>query len=121
MSVAPDYWRKAKRALARQDPVMAGIMRAHPKVAIARRGEAFSTLARAIVGQQISVKAAQTVWEPGVSVDGVRRSSFALCSTSASAAALNQCASSRGETSWAASMRRVNRVGWGLDFGDISR
>ncbi|TAM39768.1 MAG: DNA-3-methyladenine glycosylase 2 family protein, partial [Burkholderiaceae bacterium] len=27
------------------------------------RGEAFTTLARSIVGQQISVKAAQTVWE----------------------------------------------------------
>ena len=41
---------------------MAEIMRAHPKVALTRRGEPFFTLARAIVGQQISVKAAQSVW-----------------------------------------------------------
>ena len=58
----PDYWDRAKRALARRDPVMGGIMRAHPKVFLAPRGEPFFTLARAIVGQQISVKAAQSVW-----------------------------------------------------------
>jgi DNA-3-methyladenine glycosylase II len=59
----PDYWDRAKRSLARRDPTMAGIMRGHPKVFLARRGEAFMTLARAIVGQQISVKAAQSVWD----------------------------------------------------------
>jgi DNA-3-methyladenine glycosylase II len=59
----PEYWDRAKRVLARRDPVMAGIMRTHPKVFLARRGEAFMTLARAIVGQQISVKAAQSVWD----------------------------------------------------------
>src|SRR3954471_19156009 len=59
----PEYWDSAKRSLARKDPVMAAIMRAHPKVFLARRGEPFMTLARAIVGQQISVKAAQSVWD----------------------------------------------------------
>jgi DNA-3-methyladenine glycosylase II len=59
----PEYWTRAKRALARRDPVMGGIMRTHPKVFMARRGEPFLTLARAIVGQQISVKAAQSVWD----------------------------------------------------------
>jgi DNA-3-methyladenine glycosylase II len=59
----PDYWDRAKRVLARKDPVMAGIMRSHPKVFLAKRGEPFMTLARAIVGQQISVKAAQSVWD----------------------------------------------------------
>jgi len=58
----PEYWDRAKRALARKDPVMAAIMRRHPGVFMARRGEAFMTLARAICGQQISVKAAQSVW-----------------------------------------------------------
>ena len=64
----PDYWDRAKRALARRDPVMGGIMRAHPKVFLAPRGEPFCTLARAIVGQQISVKAAQSVWDRFVSL-----------------------------------------------------
>ncbi len=59
----PEYWSRAKRALARKDPVMRGIMRSHPKVFMMRRGEAFMTLARAICGQQISVKAAQSVWD----------------------------------------------------------
>src|SRR5438270_7739524 len=58
----PDYWDRAKRTLARKDPVMAAIIRSRPKVFLARRGEPFMTLARAIVGQQISVKAAQSVW-----------------------------------------------------------
>src|SRR6266568_1903572 len=59
----PDYWDRAKRALSRRDPVMGAIMRVHPKIFLARRGEPFLTLARAIVGQQISVKAAQSVWD----------------------------------------------------------
>ena len=59
----PEYWDRAKRSLARRDPTMAAIMRAHPKVFLAKRGEPFLTLARAICGQQISVKAAQSVWD----------------------------------------------------------
>jgi DNA-3-methyladenine glycosylase II len=59
----PEYWHRAKRALARKDPVMAAIMRSRPKVFLMRRGEPFLTLARAICGQQISVKAAQSVWD----------------------------------------------------------
>jgi len=59
----PDYWNRAKRALARKDPVMARIMRSRPKVFLVRRGEPFLTLTRAIVGQQISVRAAQSVWD----------------------------------------------------------
>jgi DNA-3-methyladenine glycosylase II len=59
----PDYWDRAKRALAKNDPVMRGIIRSRPKVHLQRRGEPFLTLARAIVGQQISVKAAQSVWD----------------------------------------------------------
>jgi DNA-3-methyladenine glycosylase II len=59
----PEYWDRARRALARKDAVMGAIMRAHPKVFMQQRGEPFFTLARAIVGQQISVKAAQSVWD----------------------------------------------------------
>jgi DNA-3-methyladenine glycosylase II len=59
----PSYWDGAKRALSKKDPVMGAIIRAHPKVFLMQRGEPFFTLARAIVGQQISVKAAQAVWD----------------------------------------------------------
>ena len=58
----PEYWDRARRALARRDEVLAQIMRRHPRVHLVARGEPFQTLARAIVGQQISVKAAQSVW-----------------------------------------------------------
>lgn len=68
---APEYWERAKRALVRRDPVLAAIIRRHPRVHLAPRGEPFHTLARAIVGQQISVKAAQSVWNrfAGVAVE----------------------------------------------------
>ncbi len=41
---------------------MARIIAAHPRVKLQSRGDAFVTLARAIVGQQISTKAAAAVW-----------------------------------------------------------
>lgn len=59
----PEYWQRAKRTLARRDPVMGRIIRSYPRIALRRRGDPFRTLARAIVGQQISVKAAQSVWD----------------------------------------------------------
>ena len=58
----PAYWARAKRALAASDPTLARIIAEHPRVALVSRGDAFSTLARSIVGQQISVKAADAVW-----------------------------------------------------------
>ena len=58
----PDYWDRAKRSLARRDPVMAGIMRRYPGIHLVSRGDPFLTLSRSIVGQQISVKAAASVW-----------------------------------------------------------
>jgi DNA-3-methyladenine glycosylase II len=61
--VRPAYWTHARRTLAQRDGTMERIIAAHPRVALASRGDAFTTLARSIVGQQISVKAAQAVWD----------------------------------------------------------
>jgi DNA-3-methyladenine glycosylase II len=58
----PAFWLSAKRRLSTVDPVMGAIIRGHPRIAIKPRGDAFYTLARSIVGQQISVKAADSVW-----------------------------------------------------------
>ncbi|MCY4005059.1 MAG: hypothetical protein OXF33_15300 [Rhodospirillales bacterium] len=58
----PDWWHQATRALARRDPVMRGVIRASQGMALKSRGNAFQCLARSIVGQQISVKAAHAVW-----------------------------------------------------------
>jgi DNA-3-methyladenine glycosylase II len=61
--MTPHYWKKAVRELAERDAVLAGLVTRFKGLALGSRGDAFSTLARAIVGQQISVKAAQSVWD----------------------------------------------------------
>jgi len=58
----PAYWAQAKRALGRRDGTLARIIAEHPRVVLVSRGDPFTTLARSIVGQQISVKAAAAVW-----------------------------------------------------------
>jgi len=62
-STKPPYWDVATRSLAERDVVMARLIADHPKIHVVRRGDPFTTLARAIVGQQISVKAAQSIWD----------------------------------------------------------
>jgi len=59
----PTYWEQAARELAERDPVLRGLVERFAGLALATRGDAFTTLARSIVGQQISVKAAQSVWD----------------------------------------------------------
>ena len=59
----PDYWDEACRHLARKDRVMKRLIPQFGDACLQSRGDAFITLARSIVGQQISVKAAQTVWD----------------------------------------------------------
>ena len=61
--VTPDYWDEACRHLARRDRVMKKLIPRFGEARLASRGDAFTTLARSIVGQQISVKAAQSVWD----------------------------------------------------------
>ncbi|HXF77498.1 MAG TPA: DNA-3-methyladenine glycosylase [Usitatibacter sp.] len=60
--MAPGYWESAKKHLARSDPVLKKLIKSYPNMAIASRGDEFQTLARAIVGQQISTKAAASIW-----------------------------------------------------------
>ncbi|MES2412352.1 MAG: DNA-3-methyladenine glycosylase 2 family protein [Pseudomonadota bacterium] len=58
----PEYWAEACRHLVRKDRVMKRLIPQFGDACLQSRGDAFSTLARSIVGQQISVKAAQSVW-----------------------------------------------------------
>ena len=60
--MTPDYWPDATAHLARRDKVLRKLIAAYPAADLASRGDAFQTLARSIVGQQISVKAAQSIW-----------------------------------------------------------
>ena len=59
---SPDYWPEACKHLVKKDRVMKRLIPQFPDTTLQTRGDAFCTLARSIVGQQISVKAAQTVW-----------------------------------------------------------
>jgi DNA-3-methyladenine glycosylase II len=58
----PPYWAEATAALAASDPVIQALIAQYPGVSLGTRGDPFHTLARAIVGQQISVKASDSVW-----------------------------------------------------------
>ncbi len=59
----PDYWEEACKHLSRKDRVMKRLIPQFGDACLESRGDAFTTLARSIVGQQISVKAAQSVWD----------------------------------------------------------
>jgi DNA-3-methyladenine glycosylase II len=66
--VTPEYWDKACSHLVRKDRVMKKLIPQFGQGMLESRGDAFKTLARSIVGQQISVKAAQSVWDRLVSL-----------------------------------------------------
>ena len=59
----PEYWADACAHLAKKDRVLKRLIPQFGDAQLQSRGDAFTTLARSIVGQQISVKAAQSVWE----------------------------------------------------------
>ena len=61
--VTPDYWGEACSHLMRKDRVLKKLIPQFGDAILESRGDAFVTLARSIVGQQISVKAAQSVWD----------------------------------------------------------
>src|SRR5262245_17671272 len=62
-SVTPAYWDEACKYLGKRDRVMRKLIPQFGEARLESRGDAFTTLARSIVGQQSSVKAAQAVWD----------------------------------------------------------
>ena len=61
--VKPEYWDAAVSHLMRRDRIMKKLIPKFPNISLVSRGNPFMTLARSIVGQQISVKAAESVWQ----------------------------------------------------------
>jgi DNA-3-methyladenine glycosylase II len=61
--LSPDYWDEACTHLVKKDRVMKRLIPQFGQACLQRRSDPFITLARSIVGQQISVKAAQTIWD----------------------------------------------------------
>ena len=60
---APAYWAQACQHLVKKDRVMRRLIPQMGSAALTSRGDPFITLARSIVGQQVSVKAAASIWK----------------------------------------------------------
>ena len=62
MSKPPVYWHKAKKILSKRDPVLRKIIKKYNKGFLTTRGNPFFSLCRTVIGQQISTKAADSIW-----------------------------------------------------------
>jgi len=61
--MTPIYWQQAVTELSSHDPILCRLSQQFSEVSFEQQSNTFATLARAIVGQQISVKAAASVWK----------------------------------------------------------
>ena len=62
MKKPPFYWYKAKKILSKRDPILRKIIKKFNKGFLTTRKDPFFSLCRTIVGQQISTKAADSIW-----------------------------------------------------------
>ena len=62
MKKPPTYWFKAKKILSKRDPVIRKIIKKYKKGFLATRNKPFFSLCRTIVGQQVSVASADSIW-----------------------------------------------------------
>jgi len=62
MKKPPAYWYRAKRILSKRDPILRKIIKKFNKGFLTTRKDPFFSLCRTIVGQQISTKAADSIW-----------------------------------------------------------
>ncbi len=67
-SVKPHYWDDALRHLMRRDRILRRLIPSHADVWLGPAPSAFATLARTIISQQLSVKAADEMWQRFVDV-----------------------------------------------------
>ena len=63
MNRPPKYWNKAKRILSIRDPIFKKIIKKYNKGYLSTRNNPFFSLCRTIIGQQISTKAADSIWK----------------------------------------------------------
>ena len=62
MKSPPAYWQKAKKVLSKRDPVLRKIIKRYNRGFLTTKNNPFFSLCRTIVGQQISTKAADSIW-----------------------------------------------------------
>ena len=63
LHAAPAYWEQAKADLMERDRIMKKLIPECGNAYLIGRGDAFKTLSRSIVAQQISVKSAEAIWQ----------------------------------------------------------
>ena len=63
MSKIPSYWNKAKKYLSKKDTVMKSLIETYKHKTLTTRKDIFFSLCKSIVGQQISVAAANSVFK----------------------------------------------------------
>ena len=59
----PIFWEQGKNYLIKKDQKLGSLIKSYPNDFLFTKSDPFLTLSRSIVGQQISVKAAQSVWD----------------------------------------------------------
>ena len=62
MSNKPKYWNKAKRILSKRDKIMRKLIHNYKDKSLVTRNDVFFSLCKSIIGQQISVAAANSVF-----------------------------------------------------------
>ena len=62
MKRPPVYWQKAKKTLSKKDSILRKIIKKYNKGFLTTRNKPFFSICRTIVGQQISTKAADSIW-----------------------------------------------------------
>jgi len=62
MSKPPQYWYKAKRILSKRDPIISKIIKKYKKGFLTTKNNPFFSLCRTIIGQQVSVASANSIW-----------------------------------------------------------
>ncbi len=74
----PDYWDEAVNYLMKRDRILRKIIPHHDDVWLTSNKPAFVTLARALIGQQVSVQSAETAWKKFTTLCGSRPSPAAV-------------------------------------------
>ena len=62
MKQPPAYWHKAKKVLSKKDPVIRKIIKKYKKGFLTTRNKPFFSLCRTVIGQQVSVASADSIW-----------------------------------------------------------
>ena len=111
------YWDEACSALLHADPVLGRLIRAVSGSVLQPRNDAFYSLSRSIVGQQISVHAAEAVWRRLVEATG-EMTPAAVCGQTEDA--MRACGLSRSKASYLLNLAEHFRDG-GLGGNPWSR